>query len=211
MLPGIIYGNITSPRISAAGQTHTQKGPGSTMAAVNTRGRDALLLKLAQALADHPRASMEQLATMSGVSRATLFRHFPSRDDMMAALSEAGILRAEEAVARAQLHDGCVEHALQRLIDELLPIAELYAHVDAAMRTDEALQERIEPLHTTLTDAFRYWQAAGALRVDMSAVWLVESLSALLRSTATMIRAGRLARHDAAQSIFALLWQGMAK
>jgi len=170
-----------------------------------------MLLHLANALADRPRASMEQLAAMIGVSRATLCRYFPSRDSMMRAMSEAAISSAEQAFARARPHEGPVKDAIKRLIEEFLPIAELYAYADQRLHGDEALEARVQPLRASLIESFLQWQGAGALRVDLSAPWLVESMSALLCSAATMIRAGRLARHDAAQSVFNLLWQGMSK
>jgi len=181
------------------------------MPATRSRDREALLVNLANALADQPRASMGQLAAMVGVSRATLCRHFPSRDDMMLAMSEAGISSAELALARARPHEGPGEQAIRRLIEELLPIAELYAYIDQRIHADEALEARVRPLRTSLITAFQRWQGAGIMRVDLPAAWLVESMSALLRSAATMIRAGTLARRDAAQSVFDLLWRGISR
>jgi len=168
-------------------------------------------VSLVNALADQPRASMGQLASMAGVSRATLCRHFPSRKDMMLAMAETGIRSAEAALAQARPHEGPPEQAIRRLIEELLPIAELYAYIDQQMHTDEAVQARVQPLKDSLIVLFQHWQGAGALRIDLAAAWLVESMSALLRSAATMIRAGRLARRDAAQSVFELLWRGMSR
>jgi AcrR family transcriptional regulator len=181
------------------------------MTAAKSRIREDLLLNLVNALADNPRASMEQLASMVGLSRATLCRYFPSRDTMMLAMSEAGVTSAEQALTRARLNEGPVEQAIKRLIEELLPIAELYAYVDQQMHADETMEARMQPLKASLIALFQQWQGSGELRVDLPAAWLVESMSALLRSAATMIRSGRLARSDAVQSVFALLWRGMAK
>ena len=172
------------------------------------RAQDGLLVSLVCALADRPRASMAQLAAMVGVSRATLCRHFPSRDNMMQVVSMTCIESAELAFARARPHEGSAEQAIQRLIEELLPIAELYAFLDHA---DEAMEARVRPLRASFIALFQKWQNAGAVRVDLPAAWLVESLSALLRSAATMIRSGRLARNDAARSVFELLWRGIPK
>lgn len=181
------------------------------MAATKPRDRKELLLNLVNALADQPRASMEQLASMVGLSRATLCRHFSSRDVMMHAMSKAGISSAEEALTRARLNEGTAEHALKRLIEELLPIAELYAYVDQQMHRDENLEAQAQPLRASLIATFQQWQESAELRIDLPAAWLVESMSALLRSAATMIRSGRLARRDAAQSVFDVLWHGMSK
>jgi len=168
-------------------------------------------VKLVNAIADQPRASMGQLAAMAGVSRATLSRHFPSRDDMMLAMAETGISSAEAALSRARPHEGPPEQALRRLIEELLPIAELYAFIDQQMHSDAAVEARVQPLQASLITLFQHWQETGVLRVDLTAPWMVESMSALLCSAATMIRTGRLARQDAAQSVFELLWKGASR
>lgn len=181
------------------------------MTATKSRDREELLLNLVNALADQPRASMGQLASMVGLSRATLCRHFPSRDTMVLAMSEAGITSAKLAITRARPNEGSPEQAINRLIEELLPIVELYTYVDQQGHADEELEARVQPLRASLITLFQQWQGSGALRVDLPAAWLVESMSALLRSAATMIRSGRLARRDAAQSVFDLLWRGMSK
>src|SRR3546814_3236871 len=99
------------------------------MAVTKSRVREKLLVNLVNALADQPRASMGQLASMVGLSRATLCRHFPSRDTMMLAMSEESIASAEQALARARPNEGSAEQAVKRLIEEFLPIAEFYAYV----------------------------------------------------------------------------------
>ncbi len=181
------------------------------MSTTKFRVREELLLNLVNALADQPRASMGQLASIVGLSRATLCRHFPTREAMMQAMSEAGITSAEQAIARAHPSEGTAKDAIKRLIEELLPIAELYAYVDQQMQTDATTETRVQPLRSSLIALFQQWQGSGALRVDLPAAWLLESMFALLRSAAAMIRSGRLARRDAAQSVFDLLWNGMSK
>lgn len=180
---------------------------------MSSRQRDQteMLKQLANALADQPRASMEQLASMIGISRATLCRYFPSRESMMRALSEAGISSAEQALARARPQEGPVEDVLLRLVEEFLPIAELYACVDPELHGDEESDARLQPLRNSLIASFLQWQSSGALRVDLPAAWLVESMLALLCRAATMIRAGRLARQDATAAVFKLLWEGVSK
>lgn len=181
------------------------------MTATKSRSREELLLNLVNALSDHPRAPMAQLASLVGLSRATLCRHFASRDAMVQAISETAITAAELAFARARPHEDTAEQAIRRLIEELLPIAELYAYAWLQEHVDNSLDDGAEPLRDSVIALFQQWQGSGELRVDLSAAWLVESMSALLRNAAAMVRSGRLARRDAVQSVFSLLWHGMAK
>lgn len=180
------------------------------MAATKSRSREKLLLNLVNSLSDHPRASMEQLAGMAGISRATLCRHFSSRDEMLLAMAEAALSSAELAFERARPSEGSAEQAIRRLIEELLPIAELYAYVGQQEHIDKGVEARAQPLRESFIALFHQWQASGELRIDLPAPWLVESMSSLLRGAAAMIRSGRLARHDAVKHVFTLLWRGMA-
>ena len=137
-------------------------------------------------------------------------RHFSTREVMIQAISEAAIISAEQAFERARPHEGVAEQAIKRLLGELLPIAELYTYAYHD-ETDQVVQARAEPLRESMIALFQQWQNAGQIRIDSPALWLVESMSALLRSAATLIRSGRLARHDAIENIFCVFWQGVHK
>ena len=179
------------------------------MTAAKPRPREELLLRLVNALADQPRASMGQLAGLVGLSRATLCRYFPSRETMMTEIFQEGVISAEQAIERARLCEGPPQEALQRLIQELLPIVELYMYVERQLQVEEDSTARTEAVRQALIQQFQHWQEIGALRRDLSASWLCESLFALLSKAARFIRAGRLARHDAPHNVFSLLWGGI--
>ena len=50
------------------------------------RNRAAVMEAGARLLADRPMASMQEIADASGVGRTTVYRHFPAREDLVAAL-----------------------------------------------------------------------------------------------------------------------------
>lgn len=180
------------------------------MTAAKPRPREELLLRLVSALADQPRASMGQLAGLVGLSRATLCRYFPSREAMMMEIFQEGVNSAEQAIERAHMGEGEAQEAIQRLIQELLPIVELYMYVERQLQLEEEYSTvRTEAVRQTLILQFQQWQETGALRRDLSAIWLCESLFALLGKATRLIRVGRLARHDAPNNVFTLLWGGI--
>ncbi|QTB99449.1 hypothetical protein JYG33_16055 [Alcaligenes sp. SORT26] len=179
------------------------------MTAAKPRPREELLLRLVNALADQPRVSMGQLAGLVGLSRATLCRYFPSREAMMMEIFEEGVNSAEQAIKRAHLCEGDAQEAIKRLIEELLPIVDLYMYVERQLQVEEYSTPRTEAVRQALITQFQQWQESGALRLDLSAVWLCESLFALLSKAARLIRAGRLARHDAPHNVHTLLWSGI--
>ena len=180
------------------------------MTASKPRLREALLLRLVNALSDQPRATMGQLASQVGLSRATLCRYFASREAMMLEIFQEGVTCGEQAIERARLQDGPAEQAIMRLIQELLPIVEHYVYVERQIQLEDYANPRTEAVRLSLIDQFQHWQENGQLRMDVSAMWLCESLFTLLNKAATSIRMGRLARHDAPRNVFAVLWGGIA-
>mgnify|MGYP001637299082 CR=1 FL=1 len=180
------------------------------MTATKPRQREELLLRLVNALADQPRATMGQLAIQVGLSRATLCRCFASREAMMLEIFQEGVNCAELAIERARLQDGSADQAIMRLIQELLPIVEHYVYVERQIQVEDYSNPRTEALRLGLIDQFQQWQERGQLRLDVPTMWLCESLFTLLNKAATSIRMGRLARHDAAANVFAVLWGGIA-
>lgn len=77
-------------------------------------------------LALRPAASMEEIAASSGISRATLFRRFPSRAALVSALSERAIEAYIGAVELARPEDGPAPDALRRVLRELSRLAPVY-------------------------------------------------------------------------------------
>lgn len=52
------------------------------------RNRERIVVAAEAAFRQNPRASIERIASTAGVSRSTLYRHFQTREDLMAALAD---------------------------------------------------------------------------------------------------------------------------
>ena len=60
-------------------------------------GREAILMSAASFLAENPAAQMRKIAAAAGVSRATLYRHFQSREELIRELQTAAVDEAAHA------------------------------------------------------------------------------------------------------------------
>src|SRR5664279_5591341 len=65
------------------------------------RNRAAILSSAISVLADAPAASMREIAVASGTGRTTLYRHFPDRDALIAAITDRIFAEARVLNARA--------------------------------------------------------------------------------------------------------------
>ena len=157
-------------------------------------------------LAEDPDAGMGTIAAAAGVGRATLYRHFANREDLIEGLREQ--IRAEfrALVSETNLGRGEPLEALERFVEGLWDLRDRYAVI--APPRDEAAERRAavmwRPLHRLVERA----QEAGDIDLDLAPSWVAASLRALVRAAATEVDAGRLARRDAPALVVRQLLSG---
>ena len=73
-----------------------------------------------------PAVGMAEIASVSGIGRPTLYRHFASREELMRAIAGRAAAETEQAIAVSRLEEGMAADALRRLIVALLEIRDRY-------------------------------------------------------------------------------------
>src|ERR1700691_968729 len=81
------------------------------------RSIDAILNAARTVLGERPDASMEEIATAAGVTRQTVYAHFPSRDALIAALLHAAGAETVAAMDAARLDTVTPAEAVRRYLD----------------------------------------------------------------------------------------------
>lgn len=161
------------------------------------RNRLRILEHAAQLMSTDPDASMVQIAEASGVGRATLYRHFASREEVVAALREQAFSRAQHVIAGALNGggDGGPIAKLRTLISELLGMAEPYGliadqdphhHAQARAAFDASVLPLIEE-----------GQASGELTDDVSALAIGFALEGLMLSANRAVTHGEMTPEEA--------------
>lgn len=128
----------------------------------------ALLTAAVELFAQHgAEVTYEEIAQRAGVGRATLYRHFPHREDLLAAILES-ILEHLESAADALPADENrllrLFHACVELQERALPFIDLVTQATPAT-TRERLRMRFEAL---FTDSLRDAQRAGIVDGELS-------------------------------------------
>jgi AcrR family transcriptional regulator len=128
--------------------------------------------------ADGSTATLDDVAVAAGISRATLYRHFSSREELFAALVDEAYADVHARLRAAKTDD--------------VPFGEALARVARAAATtgtqfialcSEPLAAKSHDLETEyeriMAALFERGKAEGSIRPSLSNVWLCESWSAL--------------------------------
>ncbi|MBN9344884.1 MAG: TetR/AcrR family transcriptional regulator [Devosia sp.] len=169
------------------------------------RNRDGILDAALELFLDNPRANMAEIAAAAGVGRVTLYGHFASRTELMDALFERTIAKAEEQLAKLDL-SGDPMTALERLVASSWRIVDAFHRLLAAVEL-ELSPNRIREHHhkpmQRVTRLITRGRKEGSFRSDQPVSWQTACFYALLHAGAAEVRTGRLAEDEAQSAIVA--------
>ncbi len=168
------------------------------------RSVEAIVAAARDLFAAQPGASMAEIATAAGVTRQTVYAHFPSRDMLVAAVLDAERANGLAALQAADL-------------DALTPVAALHRFLEISwdiidrfpLALDPALARMPGPdgadahdlVSPHLERIVRRGQRSGDFDRSFSAPWLAAATFALGHAAAEEIVAGRISRRKAADTL----------
>jgi AcrR family transcriptional regulator len=169
------------------------------------RSRAAVLDAAVQLLNDRPDASIEAIAAAAGVTRQTVYAHYPSRDELLAAAVGRVTEEAVAAMDAADLDEGPAPAALLRLIDAGRRISERYPglllHVGSSPVSAEVEHERHAPVTDRLARVIRRGQETGEFDRRLSVDWLAAVTIGLGHAAGNEVAAGRMSGEQAAAAL----------
>ena len=158
------------------------------------RSVSAILDAALEGLASDPDVSMAEIARRAGVSRATTYVHFPTREVLVAAVTERAIADVAVALATAEPASGSATDALRRVLavawrelDRFHALVAINAHLP-----HEEFHRLHVPVLTHLAPLIERGQRDGAFRTDVPLTWHLAMLLAIVHAASGEMRAGRL-------------------
>ncbi|BBM83726.1 TetR/AcrR family transcriptional regulator [Candidatus Uabimicrobium amorphum] len=171
--------------------------------------RKQLLDAAASILTKNPGATMDKIATHAGVGRMTLYRYFPSREDLIRELTLESI--KETNIAIQPIYDDGLssEEALRKTLDNIIPLGDrfhflIYESMHYKDREiEKAHEEQIEELYKFME----------VLRKDdlisMDATWALYVFDALIWAAWSAIEEGDVARKKASGLVLQTFLSGL--
>jgi AcrR family transcriptional regulator len=156
----------------------------------------AAILDAAEGLLEsRGRTSIAAVAASAGVSRVTVYAHFPTWEAILEAVVERAVGRTAAALEVAQPEAGPPPEALARML--AVGWQELGRNASMA----QAATEQLSPATITrthqaalgkLAELTQRGQADGSFRTDLPVGWLVAAALAIIHACGDEVRAGRL-------------------
>ena len=174
--------------------------------------RDALIEAAFSVFSKNPSAALADVAERAGVGRATLHRHFASRDDLMRALSKIAIKEMDDAVevacADATSHSEIARLALQALI----PLGDRHGFL--ALETgieDPELQAAYEKDQRETAEMVDAAKGEGLFDTSVPTSWIVQAFDHLLYAGWESVKAGETTQDQAAALAWRTLIHGLGR
>jgi AcrR family transcriptional regulator len=174
------------------------------------RNRSALLEAAADELSRNPGASMIEIAHAASLTRATLYRHFGTREKLVEGLQEEALERAAAVLALARLEEGSAIEALHRVVQGLAELGARFRPllVEGA-DLDPQFRERRAAVLAPLHGVVRRGQEEGSLERDVPPEWVVAALTSMLAAGVRTIPAARAHAGQVAELVHRTLVRGI--
>jgi AcrR family transcriptional regulator len=172
----------------------------------------AILDAALAALTEDPDVSMAGIARRAGVVRATVYVHFPTREALVAAVTERAIAESTQAIRAAAPDEGDPREALARILAASWRTLGRY-HALVTLNTrlgPEHMRALHEPVAGLIGPLLARGRTAGDFNRELTLDWMLTVVLELIHSASREVTAGRLAAADAERALIASVTGALA-
>lgn len=185
--------------------SEVRTGPSSQQRRADAeRSVSAILNGAIRVLATRPDAAISDIAEAAGVTRQTVYAHFPSRETLLNAVIDHVTAEITAAIDAAELDEGAPVDALVRYLTTSWRALERYPlllHVSPPSAGGHADAERLDPILDRLKRLVTRGKRVGAFDRRLPTMWLVTTTIVLAHAAGEEVGAGRMTSEDAIDAL----------
>jgi len=174
------------------------------------RNIDRIIESAIHVFALNPGAGMNDVALHAEVGRATLYRHFPSRDDLMAAIKAQARQEAISAVETCPLDDGPAIECIESIVRAVIELGDRYRFISNWRAEGDEYPEPRERISAALEAAVERGQRRGEITRSVPPHWAALAIRSLMLAALDELSAGTMNERDAERLVTRIVSQGLA-
>ncbi len=157
------------------------------------RNREAVIDAALELLARNPNASMQTIAERSGVGRTTVYRHFPTRVELVRALFERVVEEARNVTVTVMDTERPAAEVMSDLGPALVGIGLRFQYLQGVRQMgDEVISESTldpdDPVRLYLVEAMKRGEIIDGLPLQ----WILTTISYVTTATLNEMHSGRI-------------------
>ena len=173
--------------------------------------KDAIIDAAIDTLARNPGASLSEIVARAGVGRASLHRHFPTRGDLVTAITRQCMDEIDAATDEAVEGARTACERLSRMLEAVIPLGDRYHFLAAEAIDDASLRARHEADLEWLGGLVDELRKEGVVATDVPRGWAVANIDAQVWLAWSQIAQGKLAPADSAGLALRTLLRGLGQ
>ena len=176
------------------------------------KSQRALLNASFEVLLINPHASLSEIARQAQVGRATLYRHFPTREALITAIAIESLERVQQSISPIITDGHQGESAIRKMVTALLPLADRF-HFLQMVWTIVELDKGVCGLYEKQMGVITQWimegQQQGELNADLTPEWIVSVLDSMLYSASWLLATAVMNKEQVEQQLIQTLLNGI--
>ena len=157
-------------------------------------------------------ATLAEVADTAGVGRATLHRHFTSREHLLSELSQDALEQIERATAGIEATVTTATEAMERIFAAVIPLGPRLRFLQSEPPANATASDLVQwNRHVgVMREVVEGMKLEGTVAADMPTDWVVALVDALIWAAFTRVESGDIARNSAADLAFRTFARGVA-
>ena len=172
--------------------------------------RDAIIEAAFAVFSKDPSAALSEVATLAGVGRATLHRHFASREELIRQLAKIANQEMDEAVESACANVTSYSEAARKSLHALIPLGDRYGFLELEPIDDDPdLKAAFARQKRETEDMVDAAKGEGLFDIAIPTSWIVQAYDHLLYAGWESVKAGETTPDQAADLAWRTLTTGL--